>query len=228
MRGWLWLLVKDLIWLIGAGLLGLLVGYLILGWRKKWISTTDWEHRDQQLADIKAGNAKVEHEYRALVARNAELEAAGKGGGTKVTDLQAALDAAIAERDAALAAHADCATRISALSGEAGKLQPLVIDLTDKSRRIDALEAELATLKANRPHDDLNKIIGIGPVINQKLHDMGVHWFDQIAGWSDDDVDRIGRQLDFPGRIQREEWREQAREILAGTWDREKPGTVNT
>lgn len=249
MRGWLWLLVKNLIWLIIAGGLGLFIGWLLWGWRKKWISVSEWENHDRQLADLRAQNSKVEGEYQSLVARNGQLEAEHRNSGVRYNELEHALVAARNELEAARSdlancnaelanarsRHADCENRINALTtqvsslqGEAGRVQPLVIDVTDKTQRIQALEAQVAELHARMPHDDLNKIIGIGPVINGKLHEMGIHWFHQIAGWTDADVERIGAQLDFPGRIEREEWREQAREILAGTWDREKPGSVNT
>lgn len=62
--------------------------------------------------------------------------------------------------------------------------------------------------------DDLTQIKGIGPVIQQRLNDLGIHTFRQIAEWSDADIERIGRHLSFSGRIERENWRGQARKIL--------------
>jgi F-type H+-transporting ATPase subunit gamma len=59
--------------------------------------------------------------------------------------------------------------------------------------------------------DDLETIIGIGPVINTKLRAMGIVTFAQVAAWSAADAERIGGELDFPGRIERENWIEQAR-----------------
>ncbi len=60
--------------------------------------------------------------------------------------------------------------------------------------------------------DELDGAIdGIGPVIERKLHEMGVTTFRQIAGWTADDIERIGTQLNFKGRIEREDWIGQAK-----------------
>jgi predicted flap endonuclease-1-like 5' DNA nuclease len=44
---------------------------------------------------------------------------------------------------------------------------------------------------------------------------MGVTTYEQIAKWTQADIDRVSGALDFKGRIERENWIEQAR-ILAG------------
>jgi predicted flap endonuclease-1-like 5' DNA nuclease len=44
---------------------------------------------------------------------------------------------------------------------------------------------------------------------------MGVTTYQQIAGWSGAEIERVSEQLDFKGRIERENWIAQAR-ILAG------------
>lgn len=60
-------------------------------------------------------------------------------------------------------------------------------------------------------YDDLQRISGIGPVIERQLAELGVTTYRQIARFSDDDIERVGRHLDvFPDRVRREEWVEQA------------------
>jgi predicted flap endonuclease-1-like 5' DNA nuclease len=66
------------------------------------------------------------------------------------------------------------------------------------------------------PPDDLKRIRGIGVLIEKKLNAMGVTGYDQIANWSTADVDRVSELLDFKGRIERENWVEQARILSAG------------
>jgi predicted flap endonuclease-1-like 5' DNA nuclease len=59
--------------------------------------------------------------------------------------------------------------------------------------------------------DDLTRIKGLGPKLAATLHELGVTRFEQIAGWSEADVDRIDAQLGrFQGRIRRDGWVEQA------------------
>ena len=62
--------------------------------------------------------------------------------------------------------------------------------------------------------DALTEINGIGPVIEGKLKALGVTTFKQIAELSAEDVERIDAQLNFKGRIEREEWISQAKAKL--------------
>ncbi len=73
--------------------------------------------------------------------------------------------------------------------------------------------APAATAVGVLERDDLTDVVGIGPVLNGKLAEMGITTFAQIAAWSDADAQRIGSELDFPGRIERENWIEQARAL---------------
>ncbi len=79
--------------------------------------------------------------------------------------------------------------------------------------------------------DDLKKIKGVGPKLEALLHKLGVYHFDQIAAWSDAEIDWIDHHLEgFRGRARRDGWVEQA-QILAhgGTTDfadRVKKGDV--
>ncbi|MCB1760894.1 MAG: hypothetical protein KDI68_14075 [Gammaproteobacteria bacterium] len=62
--------------------------------------------------------------------------------------------------------------------------------------------------------DDLTRIKGIGPVLQGKLHNLGIKQFSQIAAWSVEDIERVSEHLDFKGRIEREEWIQQAQALL--------------
>lgn len=72
-------------------------------------------------------------------------------------------------------------------------------------------------------NDDLTLIEGIGPVNKRKLNSLGITNFAQIASWSAKEQEDIGAKLEFPGRIEREEWVAQARELMAGI-DRKPKG----
>lgn len=64
--------------------------------------------------------------------------------------------------------------------------------------------------------DNLTTINGIGPVIEKKLHGLGITTFQQIAELDQARMDEINEQLSFKGRIEREEWVEQAKELIKG------------
>ncbi|MEZ5817939.1 MAG: hypothetical protein R3D44_12740 [Hyphomicrobiaceae bacterium] len=65
-------------------------------------------------------------------------------------------------------------------------------------------------------NDDLKRIRGIGVLIEKKLNSMGVTRYAQIAAWTSTDIDRVSHALDFKGRIERENWVEQARILASG------------
>ncbi len=74
-----------------------------------------------------------------------------------------------------------------------------------------------ASKKADKAEgDDLSKISGVGPVIVGKLHDAGVTTYAQIAAWTDADVEEIEEKLSFKGRVGREDWIAQAKELAKG------------
>lgn len=67
--------------------------------------------------------------------------------------------------------------------------------------------------------DDLTRINGVGPVIEEGLNRMGVFHYHQIANFTDTDIHYVNTELDFPGRIERENWVEQARKLSSISLD---------
>ena len=60
----------------------------------------------------------------------------------------------------------------------------------------------------------LRSIKGIGSVSEERLATLGITTTEQIAGWSDDDVDRVASEIQVSAeRIRREDWVGQARAL---------------
>ena len=79
------------------------------------------------------------------------------------------------------------------------------------------VKAEKAAIKPRRAKtDDLKKIAGIGPKLEQMLNGMGVSRYADIAGWSGADIARIDGELDIDGRIGRDDWVGQAKALIGG------------
>jgi len=70
--------------------------------------------------------------------------------------------------------------------------------------------------------DDISLIGGIGPKIHLALTNLGVTSFAQIAAWTEADVEKIETEIKQKGRVAREEWIEQAKELMAGKPPRAK------
>lgn len=64
--------------------------------------------------------------------------------------------------------------------------------------------------------DDLKKISGVGPVLEKKLNAAGIYHYRQIAEFTPADIEKIDTELDFKGRIERDGWLDQAKELAAG------------
>ncbi|MEO0620351.1 MAG: 50S ribosomal protein L21 [Pseudomonadota bacterium] len=92
-------------------------------------------------------------------------------------------------------------------SVSAGSAKPAPKDSADLPKLFDAPDG---------PADDLTKISGVGPVIVEKLNKMGITQFSQVAGLSDDEIETIDGALNFKGRIAREDWIGQAKELTNG------------
>jgi len=64
--------------------------------------------------------------------------------------------------------------------------------------------------------DDLKRIKGVGPVIEKTLNGLGIYQFKQIAEFTRDNISWVDKYISFPGRIDREEWVPQAKELAEG------------
>ena len=128
-------------------------------------------------------------------------------------------------------------TRSKSLAAEAAQAKRAAEQAVEQEMRqrqlVTQLQSELAGLRRETaaevapapPHalparptaktaDDLTEIKGIGKVIERRLHELGVTSFRQLAELSPAEAKRINEAIDFPGRIERERWIEQARALL--------------
>ncbi len=91
------------------------------------------------------------------------------------------------------------------------RVMPLPDDLRDLSEIPLAHNDNDAT-----DRDDLKRIKGVGPILEQTLNELGIYRLTQIADLSDEEIERIATALpQFPGRIERDRWIEQARQLVS-------------
>ena len=85
-------------------------------------------------------------------------------------------------------------------------------------------EAMLAELEGVQPEqveqpasggDDLTQISGIGPRIAEVLNELGIWTYAQIAGWTPENATWVENHLSFKGRVGRENWVEQAQDLVS-------------
>jgi large subunit ribosomal protein L21 len=146
-------------------------------------------------------------------------------GGDK-TGVKAAIGAGSAPKSAAPAAAAPAkkAKKAEAPAAEAPKADKPKAAPKPKAAKADAAPeaASAGTRPANlldaarggKP-DDLKKISGVGPKLEGVLHENGVFHFDQIMAWGPAEIAYMDDQLSFKGRIERDNWIEQATAFAA-------------
>lgn len=107
-------------------------------------------------------------------------------------------------------------------SARAAKPAAVAAPIADTAPKAAASKAAAPKAAAAASGDDISLIGGIGPKIHKALTDMGITTFAQIAAWTPADVERIEGEVKQKGRVAREDWIEQAKELMAGKPPRAK------
>ena len=75
-------------------------------------------------------------------------------------------------------------------------------------------KANLLVEPAFGNEDDLEEINGVGPMLGELLNEIGVYYFWQVAEWGPAEIEWVDNKLEhFKGRIERDEWVKQAKEL---------------
>lgn len=134
--------------------------------------------------------------------KSADGEAERSVLASRVADLSASryeLQAFAEDRRALLSALADA-------RAETARYRQLVVDFENN--------APPALLGGPGSPDDLKLIVGVGPMLERMLQQLGITTFRQIARWTEHDIDAFDAKLaEFPGRIRRDGWVVQARSL---------------
>ncbi len=99
------------------------------------------------------------------------------------------------------------AERIEVLLQEVGELRQRLGSLLPEP----ATEPALFDAPTQGAPDELKRLHGVGPKVQQLLNQLGVYYFWQIAEWKPEHVRYVEQQLpQLRGRIERDEWCQQA------------------
>ena len=188
-KEWGFLMGELWVLLLLAALIGLLAGWIIWGRR----SEVNIDNSGLQ-ADLDACRAK----HADKDVRIAELEADLRGCRDSLADVQTAAAAPAA----AMAAPAGAVD----YDGDG------VFEGTDEGTKPTTMDAPRAG-----GADDLKRIKGVGPKMEKLCNKLGFWHFDQIAGWTRDEVAWVDANLEgFKGRVTRDEWVSQAKLLATG------------
>ena len=137
---------------------------------------------------------------RARLIRSLEAE------GTKLRRERATDTAAITHLSGFAADRRLLISDLARARAETARFRQIVVDIEN--------DAPPPLLDGPGAPDDLKLIVGVGPVLERMLHQLGVTTYRQIARWSEHDIDEFDARLpEFPGRIRRDGWVTQARAL---------------
>ena len=112
--------------------------------------------------------------------------------------------------------------REAELSAKEEKLKAKEAEIDSKQAELDRIAAKAETIDfgvigtaSASEKDDLKVIKGIGPFIEEKLNALGIYTFAQIAKMPSDLEDEVNVAIEFfPGRVKRDKWVKQAKELI--------------
>lgn len=95
-----------------------------------------------------------------------------------------------------------------------------IVSEVSEDKPVAAAKAPKASKSAKA--DDLKLLSGVGPAIAKRLAEAGVTTYQQVADLDAAAIAELDEKANLGGRIEREEWQEQARELMAGKPPRAK------
>ena len=150
--------------------------------------------------------AKERRERSELEEQHGKLQAQLETSGAKLASLQTEANRL----------RSGSNTGTNGASDENAALAALQAELDDARRHASDLEAKLASQPAAAQVnvDDLKQVKGIGKAIERRLKNLGIKNLSQLAAMSPAKVEKIDNELDFRGRMTREDWSGQAKSLI--------------
>ncbi|NJL73538.1 MAG: 30S ribosomal protein S2 [Candidatus Competibacteraceae bacterium] len=100
---------------------------------------------------------------------------------------------------------------------DAGAMEtPVVEELAGADATDTAVEAFERLSAPRGAPDDLTKLSGVGPELEKKLNEAGMFHYWQFAALDEPESVRLDGDLKLNGRIARDGWIEQAKQLIAG------------
>lgn len=109
------------------------------------------------------------------------------------------------------------------LRGRRGKSARIPERTDVKGKKLAARDKWKGFKKPKGDPDNLTEIKGVGEELQKRLNKLGVTQFAQVANFSDDDITQLDDVLNFKGRIERDDWVAQARDLMAASTVDEVP-----
>jgi predicted flap endonuclease-1-like 5' DNA nuclease len=178
------------------------------------------ETKAQAEADAKAAKeAKAQADADAKAAKEAKAQADADAKSAKEIKAQANADAKAAKE---IKAQADEETKTvqkarAKVDADAAALAKKAEELERIAKRAKNIDFATLGIATANEKDDLQAIKGVGPFIAEKLNALGIFTFGQVGNMNPEIEEQVNVAIEFfSGRIKRDEWAKQARELEKG------------
>jgi predicted flap endonuclease-1-like 5' DNA nuclease len=192
-----------------------------------------------RVSEVEQQRDALRRENEVLHATHASVSAADEAAHQRLETLRATLQAAEGGWDSARAQAEAAFEQLAATRRQLAQSEvdraALAAQLAENQAQLDGLRRRVppeapppredglptdtkataaAKARSTPPRDDLQRIRGIGPVLERTLHRAGIERYAQIAAWTRDDIRTLSQRL--PGihdRIVRDRWPTAARRL---------------
>jgi NADH-quinone oxidoreductase subunit E len=192
----IWLISEIVLPIIVAGILGLAFGI--------WVANRYFD-RKVQARDAQIAQLKLERD-------NAAANRPASGSQLEVPPVRAP---ATDKTSRPKPIHLDEASDDGNVDSGKDRKEPTLATAAEDAPVESGVKPAGIAAARNGKADDLRAISGVGPKIEESLHEMGIYHYDQIAGWSEANAAWVDGFLKFTGRVGREKWIEQAQELAS-------------
>lgn len=238
------LITEILVFLVVAALIGLLLGYLIWGWRRRSrLAEARAEGAARARTSVDGSGLRTqleasETERRRLALEVEDLQQRLIAAEASTTDrserqVEAVPEQAPVEPDPVAYMASEPEAELEFETEPAPEPEPehqpepeFQIE-PEPEPELEPVTTEAgpppSSLLSERPDevDDLKRIKGVGPKMESILNAKGVYLFRQVASFSSQDVAWVNEAIEaFPGRIERDNWVGQAQELYEAKYGR--------
>ncbi|CAA6799310.1 MAG: Unknown protein [uncultured Sulfurovum sp.] len=204
-----YLLAEIVLYLVGAGLIGFVVGWFVRG---EFINKT---------AVVPTEN--VEKKVPVTETKEVTKDEPVKEAVVEVTTPEKVLETTEIMKEELIE---EAVTEVKKEEKVEVATPAEVLETTEviKEELTEETVTEPSSEETNKPmlfteapatgKDTLSALKGLGPALEKKLNKLGIYTFEQIASWNSEQELWIGTQIAFPNKVTKEEWVKQAKELL--------------
>jgi predicted flap endonuclease-1-like 5' DNA nuclease len=181
------------------------IGYITAWWYKRSVNDKKENAAESLAAETKNNNTNLKTDKKNLFKTMHERE-------REINHLTK-------EVEALRALHAEAVSELNVMTLKKSRTSQLLYEkdeaLVHIAQRKHLLDYKSFGIAVEAEKDDLKMISGIGPFIEERLHALDIYTFLQISKFSKKDISTINDAIEyFSGRIDRDEWVVQAKELV--------------